>query len=387
VLASFSGLGEDILSSNTEVLSNLFVLGGVWSMVADDFGGRPTRLFTAGALIGVAFLYRYQAGAALAAYVTTMAVMPGRFSRPLRRLGFLAIGWLIPVAAVVAFYAGIDGLADLGLFLNYQSSYLRPHEVYRPLAFARITIVVFSQAPFLILSGWQAAVMCRRGGFERRDVFLLSFLAWSILPFFVGGHYFPHYIVQAIPALVLLTEERVSELATASSASPRAIAALRYARRHMLTNVVAFWIANTAYYATVRTDPPSPNLARFIRDQTSPPDAVFLWTERSRILFELDRSYATRFLTNEFLTGRLHGTRHRLPGATAESARAAAIVDLWPVLLSDLEREKPRVILDDPPDRSGFSIDRYPILATFVHTYYEPARTIDGFCVYLRKAS
>ena len=44
ILASFSGWGEDFLSSNTEILSNLFVLLGVWCMVADDFSDHAVRL-------------------------------------------------------------------------------------------------------------------------------------------------------------------------------------------------------------------------------------------------------------------------------------------------------------------------------------------------------
>src|SRR5258706_7368858 len=72
VLASFSGWGEDFLSSNTELLSNLFVLAGVWLMVKNDFGSRVAQLLPAGVLVGLAFLYRYQAGAALVAYGFTI---------------------------------------------------------------------------------------------------------------------------------------------------------------------------------------------------------------------------------------------------------------------------------------------------------------------------
>src|SRR5262249_39486595 len=48
VLASFSGWGEDFLSSNTEILSNLFVLLGVACLVKDGFSDRPGRLALGG---------------------------------------------------------------------------------------------------------------------------------------------------------------------------------------------------------------------------------------------------------------------------------------------------------------------------------------------------
>src|SRR5260370_27263493 len=81
VLASFSGWGEDFLSSNTEILSNLFVLLGAWCMVKDDFSDRGIRLTVGGLLVGIACLYRYQAGAVLAAYVFTVALRRREFSR------------------------------------------------------------------------------------------------------------------------------------------------------------------------------------------------------------------------------------------------------------------------------------------------------------------
>ena len=387
VLASFSGWGEDFLSSNTEILANLFILLGVLGMVRDDFGDRWTRLLAAGASIGVAFLYRYQSGAALLAYALTMALTRVRFEIQVRRLGLLAVGWAIPLALVVGYYVWIDGLSDLALFLRYQSYYLRPYDLYWPQLLAQFVVVIVSQAPFLVLSGWQVVVMVRQATLTRRDVFLLSFLFLSIWPFFVGGHYFPHYIVQAIPAMVLLTHERLSELATASLESPRARAAMRYARAHILINVVAFSIANTTYYLMLPADAPSPDLARFVQEHTGPRDSLLMWTTRSHILFEVDRSYATRFLSNEVLTGRLYMTRNRLPEATAESTRAAATPELWPVLLRDLGTEKPRLILDDGPGQSHFGIDHYPALAAFVREFYEQGRVIDGLCVYLRKAS
>jgi len=150
--------------------------------------------------------------------------------------------------------------------------------------------------------------------------------------------------------------------------------------------VAVFWIVNLAYYAGRPADAPAPNLVRFVRARTEPQDAVFIWTQRSHVLFEIDRVYATRFLSNELLTGRTYGSKHRGASATAESARGTAVPELWPALLEDLEAEKPLVIVDDAPERSNFTIDHYPPLAAFVRAHYDSGRMMDGFCVYVRKA-
>jgi hypothetical protein len=384
VLASFSGWGEDFLSSNTELLSNLFVLAGVWLMVKNDFGGRAVQLLPAGSLIGIAILYRYQAGAALLAYAFTVASAPAWFDRRFQRLAILGAGCSIPVAAIAAYYWRIDGVRDLAFLLHYQRLYVSTHDLYWPQALGQVAVVLAGQGPFILLAASQVVRMARRP-VRKRDRFLLMFLLFSVLPFFVGGHYFAHYIVQAIPAFVLLATERLypSGEATADRGQD-AIAA--YAPALIAVTVAVFWIVNLAYLAGRPADAPAPNLARFVRARTAAQDAVFIWTQRSHILFEIDRVYATRFLSNEFLTGRTYGSKHRGASATAESARSAAVPELWPALLEDLEAEQPRVIVDDAPDRSHFTIDHYPPLAAFVRTYYDSGTMMDGFCVYLRKA-
>jgi hypothetical protein len=376
ILASFSGWGEDFLSSNTEILSNLFVLLGVWCMVADDFSDNRARLILGGLMIGVACLYRNQAGAVLAAYGATVIVRHRELARVMRRFFFLGLGCLVPIVMVIAYYASIDGLLDLVFLLRYQSYYLRAHDPYAPQILGQVAIVLVSQGPFLLLAGWQV-IRLMQGRLLTRDVFLLWFLGFSVLPFFIGGHYFAHYFVQAIPALVLL--------ATEALASDTRF--LRRARAYVAINVVLFSALNTFYYTGLQRDAPSPTVDRFIQENTSPDEGVFLWTWRREVLFEAHRVFATRFLSNEFLTGRLYGTPHRTATATPESAGAAAVAELWPVLLQDLRAERPRVIVDDAPDRSQFTLDRYPDLSMFVRENYEPCRLMDGLCVYLRKAS
>jgi hypothetical protein len=383
VLASFSGWGEDFLSSNTELLSNLFVLAAVLCMAAGGFSSRASALVPAGMFAGIAFLYRYQAGAPLAAYVLTLLAAPRRFDRPISRLLMIGGGFLVPLAALVAYYSRIGALRDLLFLLQYQRFYVSKHELYLPQVLGQVAIVLGSQGPLLVLAGSQALRMVRRP-LGTRDLFLLIFLLLSLLSFFVGGHYFAHYIVQAIPPVVVLATARILSTDESSTSHPEPWF-FRHARAVILANVVLFWIVNTAYYVSRPADPVGPNLTRFVRAQTTPADSVFMWSGRYNVLFEIDRVYATRFLSNEFFTGRLYGSRHRQASATAESARSGSVPELWPALLKDLETERPRIIVDDAPDRSNFTIDHYAALLAFVRANYEPGQMMDGFCVYLRK--
>jgi hypothetical protein len=158
----------------------------------------------------------------------------------IRRFFFLGLGCLVPIGMVIAYYASIDGLPDLMFLLRYQAYYLRGHDLYVPQVLGQVAIVVVSQAPFLLLSGWQVIRLARQR-LLTRDVFLLWFLVFSVSPFFIGGHYFSHYFVQAIPALVLLATEALASPAAqpdgGSAPFPSAGARIRRdQRRGVLSN-------------------------------------------------------------------------------------------------------------------------------------------------------
>jgi hypothetical protein len=398
VLASFSGWGEEFLSSNTEILANLFIVAGVYWMVTDDFRYHPGRLMLSGALIGVAFLYRFQSGAVLAAYATLLVLRPRQFSKTLPRLICLGAGFVIPIGALVSYYARTGGLQYLLAFLRYGFSYLRSASIYWPGALTQAAVVVVSQVHFLILAAWQAAALIRKGSLSKGDLFLLLFFGFSLSTFFVGGRFFAHYIVQTIPALALLAARRLTgqgqaievtldrERQAATWAARARLFYLRAAPALILLHVILFEAINGTYYWQTREPRnPYPNLVRFAREHTTKRDPVYVWTSRTHVLFDMDRVFATRFISNDFLVGRIYGTRHRRSTETAESAREASVFDLWPALLQDLRAAPPVLIIDDTHERSNFTLDHYPELLAFVRRNYEPCRVVDEFCVYLRK--
>ena len=139
ILASVSGWGQDFLSSNTEILANLFILVGVWFLVARNIGYRPLYLIVGGGCIGVACLYRYQSGAALLAYVATILVRRREFDRKIARLLLVGAGFVLPGAGFVVYYAHIGALDDLRLFLTYQAHYMRDaDDFYLPAALGQM---------------------------------------------------------------------------------------------------------------------------------------------------------------------------------------------------------------------------------------------------------
>ena len=381
VIASFSGTGEEFLSSNTELLANVFVLAAAVLMVTDDFRYRPWRLVGAGLFAGIACLYRYQSGAVLLAYAGAIMVTGKRGDRTARRCLLLGFGALVPAIAFVGYYASRQELSALQWMVRYQSSYLLRHATYWPQVWVQVGVVVVSLGPTLVLAAAQAARWRERRPLTRQQVFVLLLATISLVPFFLGGHYFPHYVVQAIPPLVLLSTEY---LVSAGRTPERSASLSRHAPALLLGLVAVFTGVNAVFYGLYADPVDVPELRRFVNDHSDPQDSALLWSPRIQVLLQVDRPYATRFLTNEFLTGRIFVTPNRLRHATPESTRSAAVQELWPLLMADLSHDRPRLIIDDAPGVSNFTLEHYAALAALVHEHYGPPQVVDGYTVYVR---
>jgi hypothetical protein len=391
VLASFGGFGGDFLSSSTEIPANLFILLGVWGLVADDFAFRPGRLVLAGISLGVAFLYRYHAAAPLVAYGVLVVLLGRQLRSVMPRFAAVGAGFLVPLAALVAYFVAIGDLDDLLLHVKYVNFYMRGAEIHWPTASLRILTGVATLFQMLLLAGLEVADLVRRRLFSRQNVFLLLYLSFSLITFVLGSRFFGHYLIASIPPLALLAVARLSIPRDEQPASSffRGIVRRyeRYAIPCLAAQVALFFVANAAYFATRPPEPQYGNLARVVQAHTSREDRIFVWTTRTHLLLAVDRTYATRFISNDFLVGRMYGTRHRLPTATAESAWPAAVTELWPILMADLQDARPKLIVDDTPEDSAFTLDRYPPLRAFVARDYGPCVRTDGLCVYIRNAS
>jgi hypothetical protein len=266
------------------------------------------------------------------------------------------------------------------MLVSYQAHYLEtPDAVVWPLATLRLVTAALGLIPLLLLAGRQcAAILRERRTASRSQWFELMFLTWSGVTFFVSRRYFPHYAVQAIPALVLLAADRLdtftvgmkSRLETHAVAIMSAIAA-------------SFAVINGAYYWTRQADEPSRALAAFVAEHSGPTDQVLLWTWRPELLFNVDRVFATRFLSNAALVGRVDWTVPR--GERGAPQRQGKLAEFWPVFIRDFDAAKPRLIIDARPGQSDATIDHYPQLATRLREY-EACQTFDDLCVYLRKS-
>lgn len=98
------------------------------------------------------------------------------------------------------------------------------------------------------------------------------------------------------------------------------------------------------------------------------------------MLIETGRVFATRLLVNSPLIGQLE----QQTGPSDPPARRPGLPGLWAIFLRDFATSPPKVIVDDPPGDSPWSLERYGPMAPLLAGYL-PCQVIDGVCLYLRK--
>jgi hypothetical protein len=308
----------------------------------------------------------------------TILLRHRRFDRKLGRVLLVGVGLVLPIAAFVLYYARVEALDDLRLLLRYQAHHMRDVDDFSwPEALGQIVKTAAGLWPLLLLAGWQAAaIVRRRTAASRAEIFQVAFAACSMATFFLGGRLYPHYFIQSIPALVLLAAERLD----APGADPAGRRWRRWFEAHalpiMAAVAVVFAAINGAYYWTRKDEQPRRELIAFVDANSQRSDQVLLWTWRPELLFQIDRTFATRQLVNGPLIG--------MPSRRHPGERRTAVPGLWPAYLRDLAAAPPRLIFDAPPGKSEWPIERFPQLASLLAQYHEP-RVIDDVRVYLRR--
>lgn len=240
-----------------------------------------------------------------------------------------------------------------------------------------------SLVPFALWGAftWLAALVsvARWRSLTAPEKLAVAWLGLSFLGAVAAGHLAWHYFIQVMPALALL----------AALAIERALG-----RQSWRWAVAAFTLVGVAIPATywftfdLSADPltydwtgaPAQHeqVAAYMAAHSNPGDRVFVWGVWAALYVESDREMATRF--PQFLSGYPRGS------GTAPVAWDTA-PDVWPLVLSDLERNQPALIVDT--SAAGWSdftyaMAEYPLLGDYVAAHYRQVATVDGVVIYAR---
>lgn len=371
--------------------------------------GRP---LVAGLLASGAFLCRQNAGVLAPALVllAVLAVTAGDTTprRGVRSGALVVAGFLLPAVAVAAVFAlAGDWKAFLFCVYGYNAGvYLAAtHVTAARLARIPWDVVVSFLWPMRTTAalGVAGAIAGWRGSRPARS---LAIVVLALLAAMVPGlRFFSHYAAVAVPMLAALAAigleavvARVPGRAALAIAVVAFVLGTELADRGWLDTGARLkaWIERGGYRAIADPlewpgrDESIVPVARYVRENGSPDDRVFVWGMRPHVPVYADRLAATRFVTCTFLTGLVPWERV----GSSEDTTPWIVPGAWELLARDLDHEKPAFIVDASQDHlfadGAYAIDKFPVLRDAIARDYERVFTSAGrdtFVVWKRRAA
>lgn len=344
------------------------------------FRGRP---FCSGVLAGIAFLFNAKALFVLAACAVFQ----------LRALPWLALGFALPNAAALAFFAATGALHDCYEQVFWLGS------VYAKNTFVKQPVLEAIRRT-LSWCGFHAALLLGAGWFWMRGAKPLRWklgvwAALSLAATAAGWRFFPRYYLQLLPVMVLAGARGISMLWEQAAASRGATASARpgLARALLVLSALALAVPLVRFgprylllardlvtgreprWSDVALDQDSRAAAREITVRARSGDTLFVWGYRPDICADTRMPAASRFLESQPLSGVL-ADRHLFESAAIEPAWTARN-------RRELSRSRPTFLVDGiGPLNLDLGIQKYPDLASWLAAYEPVART--RWCVVYR---
>lgn len=368
-------------------------------------------LAAAGACYGLAALSKQPAlldfGAPLALQAWGMFLGPASERRShWRGTIALLLGFAAPLALTLGYFAARGALQDFIYYTwTYNTRYYVPEvplaarfpTVQVPLklfhAFAPSLLVMLGLA--LVVS---AARLIRRpesraNGDFIREAFAPLWLVGALAATTLSGRGFEHYSIQVLAPASLVAAQFLGPL------TAWALAGLGAGTRRLGLGlaVIAALVAiagiqfqhATAYRAAVKPHwDPGVVMAKVIREATTREDRIFVWGFYSDLHTLSDRLPASRFVHGAFLTGLIPWTN------LGRDTSYAIVPGSMETLLADLEKNRPRMIVDASPSLNrqfqGYPPEKFPAFFAYLQQHYlecEPQRSEPRgwFRFYLRR--
>jgi hypothetical protein len=392
LLYSSAFLAHDMLASNAEVL---MMLPGAWALVVigEEHRARSrTRLAVAGALVGVAFLFKYQ----IALWLPGLAGLPAwvAFRQRGARHALSAVvvvmaGFLLPLLAVWVWFDARGGAEALIYWtirnnLSYTANPVAVSEaVERALSYLVPFLIV--TAPLWFASWW--LLWSDEPAYRR--ALLGSVVVLSMPAALLGFRFYPHYFIQLYVPLALAAAPWLeAQWRPTPTRAGRAVAAWTIAM------VVGFTIANVVlYFGGLRVyrelDPVYREVAGRLRaDACASRATMFVWGYAPPFYYYADLPAASRFvvMAQARLTPYVAGNRQSL---RAGFDAGQVVPRHWDWLMDDLERNRATYIVDTAPAGiygwNQFPIDDYPRLRRYLDVNYELLDVVRKVRVFRRR--
>jgi hypothetical protein len=384
----------DGLAVNGELLMNLPVaLAMLAALAATGSHRRGSRIgldLLAGAAIGIAVLFKYQAGLAGVALPLLVLDRPSDRVRALVARGACwAGGLLVPLAAAALYFAAHGAVPDLVFWgLEFNRNYLAdgPSLLW---AFERLGLQLGGVVlPGLLLYGGALVGAIEIGRRLRRDpadrgssAFLLVWALTATAAVVLGARFFGHYFLQAELPLALVAAIPVGRWARRR---PRKTSTLLFAPAALFFAIG--WAPSLAARLFSSDDPDWRTIGRVAAAATGPTERIWVWGNVPQIYHAADRRQGVRFSFCNYLTGLSPATPSEEDSTVDPTSHAVS--GSMAMAIADLDRNRPALLLDTAPHDvkhyGRFPLRRFPALGAYVDAHYRAGPTIGGVVFYRR---
>jgi 4-amino-4-deoxy-L-arabinose transferase-like glycosyltransferase len=394
----------DVPSVTTEMLMNLPAALALDAFIRSEDSGEWKDDLLAGFWVGIATLFRHQAGILLAAFAIGLIISWARRERGMQigRHLRLALGFAAPwVLTTLVFLA----LGELGAFYEWVIERNVFYASSSPFSMARmlqaIAVCVVLGAPLLwvlaVKEGIEGSRALRTLGLgaakpihpptraDRVRTVLVLALLLTWIPVSLGGRFYEHYFIQFAPPLALLAAPQLIAL------GDRWSGASAWLRRAVILGLLipplgylGFTLERGLAGRYPAQEAKSIEIAAWIRGHTSPDDRVFVWGHYSPIYYLADRMPGTRYLHTAPHMGDFD-PQHL--DASFDAAIHRSDRDVLRTI-ADLETRKPTIVVDTAPADihawSKIPLAKFPDLDRYVRDHYGLVAHPGGADVYRR---
>lgn len=399
-----------IIASDGETLMNLPMCLATYFFLAAVSSRKIGHFLLAGLFVGLAGQFRYQAGIQLATFGSYLVLYEPWTRTGENRRARLLVGNMLRTLAVAAAFVSCYGVVlfilwlwgslDAYLYwtLEFELSYIKSGmDTINPwkkgftrtaLLFAAGFVVWVSAITTAarVISGWRSTES------SRRDAVVL-FMLWFVCGFVavsVGGRFAIRYYTQIYPPLALL----------AAVSFPYAWFRwqgldgwrVSWKRWALIVPALGFWVTRffspwiLAAVGELDYAPFQKEIGSYIERHSETDEKIFIWGWGNGIYVYAKRYPATRFITSDFLTGRIPGS----PTARDPSFDTSfnIIEGGWDMFMGDMKRDRPVYILDTSPadihDYAKYPIGKFPLLKNYIDENYAFETRIHDVDLYRR---
>ncbi|HSE36130.1 MAG TPA: glycosyltransferase family 39 protein [Blastocatellia bacterium] len=315
-------------------------------------------------------------------------------------LSLIAAGFAVVLAAFVLWLSSIGALSEFwrnAVVLSKSYSDSVPFGLRIKFMFGRGLGYVFFNAVLWTLAGWAVVRSVRERKSDQNEPvggtrsalsasFDIATAIWcgvSLIGVMMGGRFFGHYFIPALPALSLLgarglgflaealkrpADRRRAQVAVGALALLFSIGSVRSHHRtavlayETLTGTRTHWSAN---WGMTKREQEAEVVSQFVRERVSAGEPLYIWGYAHDIFWRTGCRPASRYLTPYYIDGRFPDAEGMVP-ITGEELRREASLNL----VEDLRRSKARLILDV---EGGFSALPHPELVRYIEKHYRVA--------------